>query len=50
LRPLEDLVKPFFDFHDPKARGRLFRFFWIVSLLMLVLGYLIIVIVLFLYP
>jgi hypothetical protein len=50
LRRLEDLIKPFFNFHDPKARSRLFRFVWIVSLFMLVLGYILIVYFLFFYP
>jgi phage shock protein PspC (stress-responsive transcriptional regulator) len=43
-------VKPlrsYFDYHDPKVRGRLLRFFWIVSLFMLVLGYLLIAYFLF---
>jgi hypothetical protein len=50
LRPLEDLIKSFFNFQDPKARGRLLRFFWIVSLFMLVLGYILIVYFLFFHP
>ncbi|MBI0584818.1 MAG: hypothetical protein ISF22_11425 [Methanomassiliicoccus sp.] len=50
MRPLEEIIKPFLDFHDPKARGRLLRFFWIVSLFMLVLGYILIVYFLFFEP
>jgi hypothetical protein len=28
-----------FDFEDPVARGRILRYFWVVSLAMLVLGW-----------
>ena len=50
MRRLEDLIKPFFNFHDPRARARLFRLVWIVSLFMLVLGYILIIYFLFFVP
>jgi len=50
LRPLEDRIKPLFDFNNPKARKRLFRLVWIASLFMLVLGYILIVYFLFFNP
>jgi hypothetical protein len=28
-----------FDFEDPVARGRILRYFWVVSLAMLILGW-----------
>jgi hypothetical protein len=28
-----------FDFEDPVARGRILRYFWVVSLVMLILGW-----------
>lgn len=50
MRRLKDLVKPFLDFHDPRARVRLFGLAWKISLLMLVLGYILIVYFLFFQP
>jgi hypothetical protein len=43
VKPLSQL----FDFNTPAGRARLFRLAWILSLGMLVLGYLIIVLLLF---
>jgi hypothetical protein len=28
-----------FDFEDPVARGRILRYFWVVSIAMLILGW-----------
>ncbi|MDW5561629.1 MAG: hypothetical protein SA339_00255 [Methanomassiliicoccus sp.] len=50
MRPLKDLIKPLFNFHDPTARARLLRLFWMISLFMLVLGYVIILYILFFNP
>lgn len=50
MRRLRDLIKPLFNFNDPKARARLLRLFWMISLFMLVLGYILIVYFLFLSP
>jgi len=50
LRPLKDLIKPFFNLQDPKARTRLFRLTWMIALFMLILGYILIVYFLFFYP
>lgn len=50
MRPLEDLIKPLFNFHDQRARARLFRLAWIASLFMLVLGYILIIYFLFFAP
>lgn len=47
MKPLEETLNDIFHFHDPEARGRLLRYFWIISLFMLVLGYILIVFVLF---
>lgn len=43
MKPLHELV----DWKDPKVRGRVFRLFWLISLFMLVLGYLLIILFLF---
>jgi len=45
-----DRIRKFFDYNDPKTRARMLRFFWIVSLFMLVLGYLLIIYFIFLKP
>ncbi len=50
MRRLKDLVKPFLDFNDPRARIMLFGLAWKISLFMLVLGYLLIVYFLFFVP
>jgi hypothetical protein len=47
LKSPEELLQKYFNFQDPVARGRLLRYFWIISLSMLVLGYVLIVFVLF---
>jgi hypothetical protein len=47
LKSLEETLEKFFNFHDPVARGRILRYFWIISLIMLVLGYILVVLFLF---
>jgi hypothetical protein len=47
LKPLEYYFQKYFNYQDPVARGRLLRYFWIISLSMLVLGYILIVFFLF---
>ena len=44
LKPLREHL----NWKDPKVRGRTFKLFWLISLFMLVLGYLLIVVFLFL--
>ncbi len=40
-------LRKYFDWNDSAGRGRLLKAFWIISLFMVVLGYLIIVYLLF---
>ncbi|WP_400260223.1 hypothetical protein [Candidatus Methanomassiliicoccus intestinalis] len=41
------LFSKLFDWNDPEVRGRYLKTFWVISLFMLVLGYILIVYFLF---